>query len=111
MKFVWSLAGYTPAYFKGNTEIRNQPDIYNLKEEREKKKAWHEHILRMDENRPWKILLNYKPERERDKPIGRPLNKMIKCTQMERKQARGSKSLKQQKKNINIECYYTTFIV
>jgi hypothetical protein len=92
------VAGSTLADFKGNTEIRNQLDVCNLKEEREKrKKGWHERILRMDENRLREILLNYKPERERDKPKGRPQDKMEKCTQMETEQARGSKSLKQQK--------------
>jgi hypothetical protein len=43
MKFLRSMAGFTPLDFKGNREIRNQLDqnVSNLNKEVEKRNKWY----------------------------------------------------------------------
>jgi hypothetical protein len=53
MKSLRSVARFALQDFKRNTEIRNHLENQNRN---------YEHVLRMDENKLPKILLNYKPE-------------------------------------------------
>jgi hypothetical protein len=62
MKFLRSVAGYTPLNQKQSTDIRSEFKIFNLTEriEKQKKKKWYENILRMTTDRLPKVLINYK---------------------------------------------------
>jgi hypothetical protein len=72
IKFLRSVAGYTLLDQKRSTDIRSELKILDLTERIEnKKKYWHEHILRMTTDRLPKVLLNYKQRGYRN--IGRPM--------------------------------------
>jgi hypothetical protein len=71
MKFLRSVAGSYLLDSKRYTKARNHFNVYDLNEQTEnQEKNWYGHILRMNENRLAKELLNYKPEGHR--AIGRP---------------------------------------
>lgn len=74
MRFLRSVAGYTLLDQKRSTDIRTELEIFNLNDRlTSQKKNWKEHILRMNEDRFPKKILNYRPEGRRN--VGRPRNR------------------------------------
>ena len=71
MKFLRYVAGYSLTDHMRSDYIRDQLNVYNLNDKiRNSKQNWHDHILRMPNNRPAKQAMQYKPLGVRD--IGRP---------------------------------------
>jgi hypothetical protein len=59
MKLLKSAAAFILVQLKGNRDILNQSNIYNLNKEIEKKNNWYENFLTPDENRHSKIMSSY----------------------------------------------------
>jgi hypothetical protein len=72
-KYLRYVAGYTLKYQVRSDNIRQQLGIFNLNHRiQQKKKYWHEHILRMDPRRITQQIL-HKPIGYQD--IGRPIRR------------------------------------
>ena len=71
MKFPTSVAGYTRLDMRRNEDIREELNIFKLKDKiKEYRVNWLEHVERMDRERAPKVLLKYRPRGRRN--VGRP---------------------------------------
>jgi hypothetical protein len=71
MKFLRRVAGYTVRDEVTNTTIRKELQIFNTGERIQSRKIeWHEHLLRMEQQRIAQQVMFYKPIGYRDN--GRP---------------------------------------